>query len=241
MKALRKALGGRKVLAFMDLEATQFSHEIIEIGLIKVLLNDDLTVKKALKGLKIYVKPKGKIGDLVSRLTGITEDRIEKEGVRFARAQKMVEDYLGKDYRSCLFVTYGNQDAMMFIASAENNLDSDIIAARDISHRCFDFEAFFTRYVSGEHGNCLSLTNALKVFGIEEKERSHDALTDAKDLLLLYEAFLKEKEKVAEKYVESLCHFGKGPGPIRELVRRVAEGQQVGLEDLRELALRDIA
>lgn len=116
MKALRKALGGRKVLAFMDLEATQFSHEIIEIGLIKVLINDDLTVKKALKGLKVYVKPKGKIGDLVSRLTGITEDRIEKEGVRFARAQKMVEDYLGKDYRSCLFVTYGNQDAMMFIA-----------------------------------------------------------------------------------------------------------------------------
>lgn len=79
------------------------------------------------------------------------------------------------------------------------------------------------------------------MFGIEEKERSHDALTDAKDLLLLYEAFLKEKEKVAEKYVESLCHFGKGPGPIRELVRRVAEGQQVSLEDLRELALRDIA
>ena len=154
-------------MAFMDLEATQFSHEIIEIGLIKVLLNDDLTVKKALKGLKIYVKPKGKIGDLVSRLTGITEDRIEKEGVRFARAQKMVEDYLGKDYRSCLFVTYGNQDAMMFIASAENNLDSDLIAARDISHRCFDFEAFFTRYVSGDHGNCLSLTNALKVFSIE--------------------------------------------------------------------------
>ena len=40
MKQLLKALRGRQCLVFLDVEATQIHHEIIEIGAVKALLDE---------------------------------------------------------------------------------------------------------------------------------------------------------------------------------------------------------
>ena len=54
VKQLERALRGKKVLVFLDLEGTQFTHEMIEIGAYKVFLKDDSILegtKKAPQGL----------------------------------------------------------------------------------------------------------------------------------------------------------------------------------------------
>ena len=46
MQALEKILKGRKSLCFIDLEGTQFSHEMIAIGAVKVDVRRDGSIKK---------------------------------------------------------------------------------------------------------------------------------------------------------------------------------------------------
>ena len=241
MKQLLKALRGRQCLVFLDVEATQIHHEIIEIGAVKALLDEQGRIKKQFKGFKTYVKPKEKIGSFVSTLTGITESLIEKKGIRFAKAQEMLSHYVGADYPSCLFVTYGTQDAQMFINSAEANLDSSIIMARDLAHRVFDFEAFLNRYVPGKDGNPLSQSKALNLFELEEIGQAHDALTDATNLLRLYQAFLSRKDIVLREYLQLLAAYRKGPNPLRRVLEAIVKGETVDLPRLEQFAKEDLA
>lgn len=241
MKQLLKALRGRQCLVFLDVEATQIHHEIIEIGAVKALLDEQGRIKKQFKGFKTYVKPKEKIGSFVSTLTGITESLIEKKGIRFAKAQEMLSRYVGADYPSCLFVTYGTQDAQMFINSAEANLDSSIIMARDLAHRVFDFEAFLNRYVPGKDGNPLSQSKALNLFELEEIGQAHDALTDATNLLRLYQAFLSRKDIVIREYLQLLAAYRKGPNPLRRVLEAIVKGETVDLPRLEQFAKEDLA
>ena len=106
VKQLERALRGKKVLVFLDLEGTQFTHEMIEIGAYKVFLKDDLTVKKVLKGFKSYVRPHARIGKVVTDLTGITEELLVKEGLPYRVVQQAFRKYVGKDWEKCLFVTF---------------------------------------------------------------------------------------------------------------------------------------
>lgn len=46
MKALNKHLNNVKTLCFLDLEGTQFSHEMIAIGAVKVSIRKDGSVKR---------------------------------------------------------------------------------------------------------------------------------------------------------------------------------------------------
>ena len=241
MKQLLKALRGRRCLVFLDVEATQIHHEIIEIGAVKALLDEEGKIKKQFKGFKTYVKPKEKIGAFVSNLTGITEGLIEKKGIRFAKAQEMLKRYVGADYPTCLFVTYGPQDAQMFINSAEANLDSSIIMARDLAHRIFDFESFLNRFVPGKDGNPLSQGKALNLFELSEIGQAHDALTDATNLLRLYQAFLEREDIVIREYLQMLSHYHKGPNPLRRTLEAIVNGESVDLARLEQFVKEDLA
>ena len=86
MKNLKRIVGNRKTLVFIDLEGTQFSHEMIAIGAVKVDLHKDCSVKKIHKGYYTLVLPKNKIGRVVTDLTGLTDAEVKKDGIRFRAA-----------------------------------------------------------------------------------------------------------------------------------------------------------
>lgn len=48
MKSLFKLIGKRKTIIFLDLEGTQFSHEMIAFGAVRVDLDKNYKVKKSL-------------------------------------------------------------------------------------------------------------------------------------------------------------------------------------------------
>ena len=234
-------LSGASVVAFLDCEGTQWSHEIIEIGAVKAVLKPDCTFKKVFKGFRVYVKAKQPVGPFVTKLTGISDSLLEKKGVRYARALEMLRKYLGADYPHCRFLTYGKQDGEMFIASGENNLDASIIESRSIAHRCLDFESFLNRFVPGKDGNPLSQKKALEVFGLAELGTAHDALDDAINLSRLFEAFVKRKYIVLEKYMHLRCSNKRGaPAPVKKFIAQLLEQGQASLEDLRRYAAEDI-
>lgn len=232
MKELNKLLKDHLHLVFIDLEGTQVTHEIIEIGAYKVDLRKDLTVKKIFKPFKVYVKPKGGIGNFVTKLTGIDSKIIREKGITFRLAQQQLQKYVGRQYKKCLFVAYGDQDAKMFIASAEHNMDASMEEARYVSKHTVDFAAFLKHYVTDEHGNGRSLSHNLELFNVKFEGQAHDACADAYNLILLYKAFLEKKDIVREEYRKTLLRSRSVPEPIRKIVTKIAETGSATIDDL---------
>ena len=227
MKDLARALRGHKCLVFIDLEGTQVSHEMIEIGAYKVLLRDDLTIKKVFKPYSSYVLAKHRVGHIVTDLTGITDFKLKKEGKPFRQVQQALQKYLGKDYKNCLFISYGSQDAKIFLTSAENNMDASMEEARYVAHHFLDFAEFVGKYVRDQNGNILSLTHCLSAFGVDFEGAAHDATVDAYNLLLLYKAFLENKDVVLREYKLQLNRIGHCPAPLLATLRALLRGETV--------------
>lgn len=234
MKALEKELRGHDCLIFLDLEGTQFSHEMIEIGAYKVLLAPDQSVKKIFPGFQSYVKAKAKVGRVVTDLTGITDAKIKSDGVPFRVVQQSFRKYVGKDWGKCLYVTFGSHDLRIIMQSAENNMDSSREEARYVTHNAFDLSEFISRFIKDEHGNSLSLTNYLKVFGVPFEGQAHDALVDAYNLIDLYKAFLAHPEIVEAEYKKVLAKMTHFPVPVMRVLQKLNAGETVTPQEYEE-------
>jgi inhibitor of KinA sporulation pathway (predicted exonuclease) len=224
MKCLEKIVKDRRALVFLDLEGTQFSHEMIEIGAYVAVLNEDLTVKKVLPGFKTFVKAHHPIGSVVIGLTGITQAKLDKEGLGFAETETRFRKYVGKYWDGSLFVTFGSHDLRIVNQSVLNNPESSREIAHEINHRDFDFSAFLSQYVQDANNNPLSLTNYLKVFEVPFEGRAHDALADAYNLLDLYQVVLARKDILAREYKKTLGHLHHLPLPLNKAVSALNGG-----------------
>ena len=235
VKQLEKALRGKKVLIFLDLEGTQFSHEMVEIGAYKVILKDDFTVKKIFPGFKSYVKPHQRIGKVVTDLTGITEDMLAKQGVPYRVVQQGFKKYVGKDWDKCLFVTFGSHDFRIIMQSALNNLDASEAQSKYVVHHGWDYAEWIAQFIRDPHGNNYSLANYLRIFNVKFDGKAHDALVDAKNLIELYKAFLKHPEIVEAEYQKRLAlHNTHYPEPMRKVLERLSEGETVTAEEYQQ-------
>ena len=107
MKALDRHINHAKTLCFLDLEGTQFSHEMIALGAVKATLRKDGTIRKIHRGFYTLVKPKNRIGKVVTDLTGITEADVKKSGVPFRVAMEKLKKYMGREFTKCYYVTFG--------------------------------------------------------------------------------------------------------------------------------------
>lgn len=238
MIALDKILKGRKTLCFMDLEGTQFTHEMIAIGAIKVDLKKDGTVKKIHKGYYSLVKAKNRIGKVVTDLTGISEQDVKEKGIPFRVAIEELKKYMGHYFTKCLFVTFGNHDFRIMAQSLAHNLDVKKEDVEIIIKHQFDITEFFNQYIKDENNNNLSLANMLKVFNIDFEGTQHNALADTLNLVYLYDAFLKNKEIVKNEYRKTLGMYRHLPEPIHLVVEKLARKENVSAEEF-EQYIRD--
>ncbi len=230
VKALRKAIRDKKILVFFDLEGTQFSHEMIEIGAYSVLLHDDLTVKNINPPFKCYVKSQEQVGKIVTELTGITDKKLHDEGLLFPKAFSEFERYVRKYEDRCTFIAFGNQDIKIIQNSVYLNGNAGISFSRIIKKNYLDFSSFISSYIKDEKGNPYSLTNYLKIFGVPFAGHAHDAASDAYNLIELYKAFLSKKEIVREEYEKTLSRISHLPKPIQTVMNKLQSGESVSPE-----------
>ncbi len=236
MKALEKALKENRVLVFIDLEGTQFSHEMIEIGAYVAILKDDLTIKRVLKGFSTYVKAKHSIGGIVTKLTGITEKTLEQKGKPFPEVLKKFRGYVGKYWNKCKFVTFGSHDLRIINMSVENSPKDQELSeiAHAINKNHFDMSVFLGQYVQDQNGNPLSLSNYLKVFDVPFEGVAHTALADAYNLMILYKALLEKHEVLEAEYKKTLTHVHHMPTPVQIVINKLIKGETVTPEDYDE-------
>ncbi len=215
----------------MDLEGTQFTHEMIAIGAIKVEIRKDGSVRKIHKGMYTLVKAKNRIGKVVTDLTGITEADLREKGVSFRVAIDMLKKYMGHDYSKCLFVTFGNHDFRIMAQSLAHNLDVKKEDVEMVIKHQFDFADFANNYVKDEKNNNLSLANMLKVFNIDFEGTQHNALADTLNLVYLYNAFIKNREILKNEYRKTLGMYRHLPQPIHQAIEKLANKENVTAEE----------
>lgn len=231
MKLLNKAIDNRKHLIFLDIEGTQFSHEIIAIGAVRVDLKKDGTFKKIHPGFKCFVIAKEKIGKVVEGLTGITESSLKRDGIPFRKAQIDLKKYIGRNYKSCMFITFGSHDVRMICQSLQYNLDCNKDEAKLVINNHLDFSEFIGSFVRDEKGNPYSLENYLKLFHVEFNGTKHNPLDDAKNLMILFQTIQQNSQILEEEYYKVLRKTSHLAYPIQKVLFKLLNGQDVSPKD----------
>ena len=231
MKQISKIVKSYKHLVFLDFEGTQYSHEIIAIGATVASIKSNGQIKKYYSSFKRYVKAKNPIGNFVTNLTGITEEKLKKDGVRFSVMLEDFKKYLGRKFKSSLFVTFGNYDYKMFAQTCSYNLDTPKKIAEQIKMHMFDFLEFISSFIRDDKHNPYSLSNYCKLYGFDFEGTMHDPECDAINLGKLYEAFIKNKPFLAEEYEKFLSTTNHLPTPVRLILGKLKNKEDVKYED----------
>lgn len=235
MRELQRHINHRSMITFLDLEGTQFSHEMIAIGAVKVSLKKDGSIKKIHQGYYSLVKPKNKIGKVVVDLTHLTEDDVKKNGKPFRVVINDLKKYLGREFTKTLWITFGNHDQRILAQSLAYNLDAPKEDVQLMIKHSFDFSEFTATFVRDENSNTYSLANLLKLYGVDFKGTQHNALADAINLAYLYQAFIDHKEITQEEYKKVLAKQRHLPEPIHNLLTRlIVEKKSISPEDFDE-------
>ena len=232
MKILNKLIKKHQHLLFLDFEGTQFSHELIAFGAIKVKLGRKNKIIHVSKGIKFYVKPHNPIGSYVKRLTSIDEEILEQKGITYKEALEEIQKYCGesfeKDFSFCFF---GTHDLRILHKSFENSPDADKKIIDIITKNYIDVQAVLSMFVRDQNNNPLSLTHGLEFFNISLKGEPHDPLIDAIHLMHLYKGILKNHDKLYSEYLRILPKQKTLPIPIKNVINDLINGKTVTPND----------
>ena len=220
----------------MDYEGTQFSHELIAIGAILVVIDQNTgRIKRKKAPFKTYVKAHNKIGSYVEKLTGINEELLKQKAVSFDAAMKAFKSYCGLNFKKATFITYGNHDMRILGQSIAYNLAYPKEVTSQIQKNYFDYSAFIGEFIRDEKGNPLSLLHLCELFQVPEAGTAHDPEIDAINLANLYDAFIEKKDLVLDEYRKHIkTHSNNLPTPIHNIVEKLASGENVTAEEFDE-------
>lgn len=236
MRKVQTLLRGNKHAVFMDFEGTQFSHEMIAIGAVMCSLDKNGRIKKYKEPFKAYVTAKNKIGSVVVKLTGITQETLDKEGISFPKALENFKRYCGLNFKKSVFVTFGNHDMKILNESISHNFNCNKEICHQIQKNYIDFSVLISEFVKDKNNNPYSLANYCKLFNVEFEGEAHDPKYDALNLAYLYDAFLDSKDLVLDEYLKVLQKISHLPEPIRKSVIKLANGEDVTGHEFRDYA-----
>ena len=232
MNQLTKALKKKRNLCFLDFEGTQFSHEIIAIGAVKVECDEEGHFTSEPSFYKRYVKPAGAIGKIVTNLTSIDNPLLKNEGVTVEKMFKEFSKFIGNDFGKYAFITFGSNDDKMILSSIEILKPKNKEVGYSICKNTIDFLPIISSFIKDKNGNNYSLTNYLSLFNVAPHGQSHDPLNDAYDLMNLFNALNTNKEIVLNEYKHVLQISGSMPKPVKAILSKLLDGQTISPEDL---------
>lgn len=227
MKKFERLLKGHKSLVFLDFEGTQFSHEMIAIGATHVVIDRHGYIKKHKKPFRVYVKAHNRVGKIVTDLTGITDEMLKKNGVSFFTAMSELKKYCGLAFRKSSFITFGNHDMKILSSSISYSFDFPKEIVQCIQQNYIDFSAFIGEFMRDDKGNPLSLIKYCDAFGVKQAGPAHDPAVDAENLAWLYDATMRHSEILLEEYKKVLKSFNHFPQPVSNVIKKLANNENV--------------
>lgn len=235
MKLLSTKLKDKRKIVFFDLEGNQFNQEIIQIGAIKTNLNTKFNVQTFDKvGFMTYVKAWGKVGPIVTKITGITDKLLDEKGINYKLFIKQFKRYVGRKPEQYIYVAYGSFDKTLLVKTLKQNDDYGKEFIDVIINNYMDYSQFLSTLLKKGKNNTYSLTDAIEVMGGNPLPNSHDALVDTKNLILLYKLVNENKTNLKNIYKKSLAKASL-PEPLSKIVSKLNKGEEITADYYNEL------
>jgi len=177
-------------LVFFDLETTGLNvevDEVIEVGAIKVKNN------QIIKRFSTFVRPLHSIPQLVTNLTGITFEDVEKAPDKEI-VRKHIKEFIGNYPLIAHNVSF---DRLFLEKLMEEKLENEFFDTLELSR------LFFPSLASH------SLQNLVKALPIE-KSKAHRALSDTMMLYSLFQQIVNEREKTDPYLLHKLKEISRG-------------------------------
>lgn len=238
MDLLKKYIPRAKQLLFMDIEGTQFSHEVIEIGAALCAVDEDknLIGEEPLGTFRQFCLARESVGPVVTQLTGITDERIKKEGHSFEAVMRDLNRLIGNLGSSLAVVVFGNQDSLM-LGNSFNRSDKGPFLSSFVPYlrkHIFDYSEFISRFVRDDNGQTLSLLHLLDLFEVPACGIAHDPLNDALNLMNLYRAASRSPAVLKDEYKKKILSANvtmNNDYLVKKYLRLLLEGQDVKASD----------
>ena len=110
-----------------------------------------------------------------------------------------------------------------------------------IQQNYIDFSAFISEFMKDDKGNPLSLVRYCQAFDVKEAGPAHDPAVDAENLAWLYDATMKNSHLLLEEYKKVLKSFNHFPLPVCNIVKKLANDEDVTAKEFDEEIKKYIA
>lgn len=232
---LHKFLDGSDLIVFLDFEGTQFSHKVISIGMVACKKEKDSLLFDAENPMKYqrYILSDDPLGPIVEEMTKINSELLHEKGIPLHQAileiNKMLRPYKKK------FICYGNLDMKMMHLTIDekNQTESDFFKNMVKNH--LDFHSYLEKRITNEKGQSYSIEKLLSLFSLSSDGPFHDPLTDALDLMKIFQAYVMDEEKTIDMVLKNYRNNPYTSKIDKKLATQLIEKGDVNLSSLREI------
>ena len=237
MVKISKLLKDKKYIVFIDLEATQTTHEAIALGAVKVQIGQNYTIKKYYRPFLRYIKCDSNIGKIVEDLTNLNNKIINIKGKDFKDVLIDFKQYVGDCFSTCAYMSFGNYDLKILNKTLEFHQDANQQICEQIFANHIDFLKIISKFINDNDHMPYSLINYCKLFNITMQTPNHSPENDAINLAKLYDAFLKRKDVVFEEYKKSITHIQNLDEPLIEIINKLNNEEDISYKEF-QITLR---
>ena len=149
-------------------------REIIQIGAVKIETTGDM---REVDSFQILVRPLKNpiLSDYIVNLTEITQEKVEKKGILFPLALSRFINFIG-EHPIDILSNGGDEEVI------EENCQIHNIPFLSIFKKSTDLKIYFSEVLGISRKNCTS-GMLPELFGLNNHEKQHDALGDARSIL----------------------------------------------------------
>ena len=163
----------------LDLEYNQQSGKIIQIG----AAIGDMRTSSILESFSVIVNPGEPISDFIQTLTGVTQQRVDEEGMDLKSAAALLFAFIARHKPFMNPVVWGIGDSESLREELGLKDERWVFGRRTIDTKTIHVAMCLARGISTKGG--LGATMA-KHYGLTFDGRAHDAKVDAENTLKLF-------------------------------------------------------
>jgi len=224
----------RDALVFFDFEGTERSAHAIALAVV-IIPKEPGTLDGEEKGISFsrYILTAERITPIITRLTGITNALLKKEGQPFDKVLLTFRELLSP-YKKPLFISYGNNDIKILTRSINRTLAFERETEKLVLKNYFDFQNYIKDYLVSPKGQPLSVSKLMDFYSLSPAGEYHDPLVDSLSLRSIYSSFVKSADKTAEDVLSCYPNNRNLIAPAKRLADLLLAKKKVTIEDFRK-------
>ena len=230
---LSKKLEAASVLVFYDIEATQIDHQIIAIGMLIVRKEPGTLSLFTSDPVKYHwiIKSTSKVGSVVEKLTGISDEMVEKEGEELHDVIIKIGNIL-REYPNKRFISYGYFDLDVIRKNISFDDETEFNFYKNMAKNHFDFAKYLSRRIVSNKGNQCSLMKLAELYSIKEEGSNHDPLFDSVILYRIYQHYIEDEERTIDLILENYSKNKETSSIDKKITSLILEQGSVSKADL---------